>query len=156
MNDANMQMKTALSEAIHELFLSEDETHRTAFIDVLNGIRSDLNLIMMDSKYIEKYVWDKFRKPSSMLQTLLCTTTTFLMGVDDIDGVITQMVPRLVPFTANNLIVDDETLGKAVDHKELLDILNNNYWLVFVLYAVTNMRVILDTLTEYVPTRGTP
>lgn len=151
MREANDHMQIALINAIHELFQSEDELHRTGFIEILNDVRSDLNLIMMDSKYIEKYVWDRLRKPSSMQQTLFSTAATFLMGVDDIPGVIKTMVPRLIPFTARNDIVDDETLGKAVDHQTFTDILNNNYWLVFVLYAVMNMRTVLETALEYAP-----
>lgn len=149
MHEANKQMRAALVEALHELFLSEDEAHRLKFIEILNDIRSDLNLIMMDSKYIELYVWEKFRSPASMQQTLVSTTATFLMAVDDIDSIIEQMVPRMIPFTERNAIVDDETLSKAVAHADLKDILKNNYWLVFILYAVMNMRVVLETVVEY-------
>lgn len=154
MFEANQQMRAALVEAIHELFLSEDRAHSTKLIEVFDGIRSDLNLIMMDSKYIEKYVWEKLRSPASMQQTLISTTATFLQGVDEIDSVIEQMVPRLVPFTASSMIVDDETIGKAVEHNELVKILKDNYWLFFVIYATTNMRVVLETAAEYVPADG--
>ncbi|ABY63061.1 hypothetical protein ST201phi2-1p232 [Pseudomonas phage 201phi2-1] len=149
MHEANQQMRTALTESIHELFLSEDSAHSAGFIEILNGIRSDLNLLMMDSKYVEKYVWEKFRKPTSMQQTLISTTATFLQGVDNIDEVIEQMVPRLIPFTSKSMIVDDETIGKAVEHHDLVEILKDNYWLFFVVYATTNMRVVLETTLEY-------
>lgn len=151
MYEANQQMRAALIEAIHELFLSDDKDHSTAFIEILNSIRSDLNMIMMDSRYIEKYIWEKLRKPSSMQQTLISTTATFLQGVDNVDTIIEQMVPRLIPFTAASMIVDDETIGKAVDHRELIKILKDNYWLFFVLYATTNMRVVLETILEHSP-----
>ena len=147
-------MREALGEAIHELFLSEDTKHSTAFVEVLDGIRSDLNLFMVDSQYAEKNIWGKFRTPSSMLQTLISTTATFLLGVDNIDQVIEQLVPRLVPFTAKSMIVDDETIGKAVDHTELVKILKDNYWLVFVIYAATNMRVVLEISLTYTPSTG--
>lgn len=144
-------MRAALVEAIHELFLSEDGKHSSAFIEVLDGVRSDLNLFMIDSKYAEINIWSKFRTPSSMLQTLVATTATFLQGVDDIDKIIEQMVPRLVPFTSSSMIVDDETLGKATDHKDLIKILKDNYWLFFVIYATTNMRVVLETALTHTP-----
>lgn len=147
-------MRTALTEAIHELFLSEDKQHSAGFIEVLNDIRSDLNLIMMDSKYAETYVWAKFRTPASMQQTLMSTAATFLSGVDDLDKVIESFVVRLIPFTERNEIVDDETLGKAVDHKVLKDILKNNYWLLFILYAVLNIRVVLEVAAEYAGKTG--
>jgi len=151
MHEANQQMKEALIESIHELFLSEDAVHSAGFIEILNSIRSDLNLLMMDSKYVEKYVWEKFRKPTSMQQTLISTTATFLQGVSDIDSIIDQMVPRLVPFTSKSTIVDDETIGKAVEHTDLKNILKDNYWLFYVVYATTNMRVVLETTLEHTP-----
>ncbi len=154
MNEANQQMRAALIEAVHELFLSEDRKHSTQLIEVFDSIRSDLNLIMMDSKYVEKYVWDKLRKPASMQQTLISTTATFLQGVDNIDGIIEQMVPRLIPFTSSSMIVDDETIGKAVEHTDLVNILKDNYWLFFVIYATTNMRVVLETAAEYAIPEG--
>lgn len=144
-------MRDALSEAIHELFLSEDTKHSTAFVEVLDGVRSDLNLFMVDSQYAEKNIWGKFRTPSSMLQTLVATTATFLQGVDNLEEVIDQLVPRLVPFTSSSMIVDDETIGKAVDHAELKKILRDNYWLIFVIYAATNMRVVLEISLTYAP-----
>lgn len=151
MQKANEQMRAALVESIHELFLSEDNLHSAGFLEILNSIRSDLNLIMMDSQYVEANVWAKLRSPASMQQTLISTTATFLQGVDDIDAIIEKMVPRLVPFTSASLIVDDETIGKAVDHNELIKVLRNNYWLFFIIYAATNMRVVLDTSLEYAP-----
>lgn len=154
MHEANQQMRAALIEAIHELFLSEDLNHSTKLIEVFDSIRSDLNLIMMDSKYVERYVWEKLRTPASMLQTVISTTATFLQGVDNIDSVIDQLVPRLIPFTASSMIVDDETIGKAVDHQLLAKILKDNYWLFFVIYATTNMRVVLETAAEYKPADG--
>lgn len=154
MYEANKQMRAALVEAIHELFLSEDLIHSTKLIEVFDSIRSDLNLIMMDSKYVEKYVWEKLRAPASMQQTLISTTATFLQGVDDIDTVIDQMVNRLIPFTSASMIVDDETIGKAVDQTTLAKILKDNYWLFFVIYATTNMRVVLETAAEYKPADG--
>lgn len=151
MYEANQQMRSALVEAIHELFLSEDLIHSTKLIEVFDSIRSDLNLIMMDSQYVEKYVWEKLRTPASMLQTVISTTATFLQGVDNIDAVIDRMVLRLIPFTSASMIVDDETIGKAVDHRDLAKILKDNYWLFFVIYATTNMRVVLETAAEYKP-----
>lgn len=155
MHSYNEQMRTALAEAIHELFLSEDTAHSTAFLEVLDGIRSDLNLFMVDSKYAETNIWVKFRTPSSMLQTLIATTATFLQGVDDVDKIIDQMVPRLIPFTATSMIVDDETIGKAVEHADLAKILKDNYWLFFVIYATTNMRVVLEISLNYTPGKVT-
>lgn len=151
MQKANEQMREALTESIHELFLSEDGNHSSKFLEVLNEIRSDLNLIMIDSKYVETHIWTKFRTPASMQQTLIATTATFLMGVDDLDNVIQQVVTRWVPFTERNDIVDDETLQKAVDHSELTTILKNNYWLLFIIYATLNMRVVLDIAAGYAP-----
>lgn len=151
MQKANEQMRGALNESIHELFLSEDNLHSTEFLSILNDIRSDLNLVMIDSRYAEKHIWEKFRKTPSMLQTLMSTTATFLQGVDDLDDTIMMLVPRLVPFTNQSEIVDDETIGKAVDQSALADVLKKNYWLLFIIYAATNMRVVQEAAAEYIP-----
>lgn len=151
MHLANEQMKVALIEAIHELFLSEDPKHSAGLIEALNFVRSDLNLVLMSNEYVKQYIWEKFRSPASMLQTLVNTTNTFLMGVDDIDSVIEQAAERMIPFKSGTRIVDDETLDKAVDQKELIETLKNNYWLFFVLYATSNMRIVSETSTTYIP-----
>lgn len=151
MQEANEQLKATLVEAIHELFLSEDPKHSSNFIEILNGIRSDLNLIMITDKYVEKYIWEKFRSPASMQQTLIATTATFLMGVDDIDGVIDAVVPRWIPFKAATKIVDDETITKAVEHTDLTRLLKDNYWLFFVIFTALNMRIVLETTLAHVP-----
>lgn len=151
MSELNNQLQQALVDALEELFNAEDEAHATNLITVISEIRDDLNLIMMTSEYVEKHVWSKLRNVTSNIQTLMSTATTFLQGIDDVEGAIRTSVAKFVPFTNKTLIVDEETITKAAEHKELEDILLANYWLFFLMYAATNKRVINAYLLTRVP-----
>jgi hypothetical protein len=151
MSDLNNQLKEALVEALDELFNAEDVAHSHKLIDTITEIRGDLNLIMMTDDYAEKHVWDKLRNVTSNIQTLMTTTATFVQAIDDIDVAIKKFVGAFVPFTNKTAIVDNETLKKAVEHTELEQVLLNNYWLFFLMYAATNMRVVNAYLSTLIP-----
>lgn len=154
MSELNDQLQQALVEALDELFNAEDEAHATNLVQVITEIRGDLNLIMMTDKYVEQQVWARLRNVTSNIQTLMATTTTFVQGIDNIDSVIKKSVGAFVPFTSRTKIVDSDTFEKAAEHAELEEILLANYWLFFLLYASTNMRVINNYLATRVPSKG--
>jgi hypothetical protein len=81
----------------------------------------------------------------------MTTTATFVQAIDDIDVAIKKFVGAFVPFTNKTAIVDNETLKKAVEHTELEQVLLNNYWLFFLMYAATNMRVVNAYLSTLIP-----
>jgi hypothetical protein len=154
MSDLNNQLKEALVEALNELFNAEDEAHAEGLVTIITEIRGDTNLIMFADKYVESNVWKKLREKTSYIQTLMATTATFVQCVDDIDLAIKRFVPAFVPFTNATGIVDNETIDKAAEHSELETILKANYWLFFLMYAATNMRVVNQFLASLVPTKG--
>ena len=154
MSELNNQLKRALVEALNELFNAEDDLHAQGLIDIIDEIRGDTNLIMFADKYVETNVWKKLRENTSYIQTLMATTATFVQCIDDIDKAIKRFVPAFIPFTNGTGIVDDETIAKAADHAELEDVLKCNYWLFFLMYAATNMRVINEFLLSVVPAKG--
>lgn len=151
MSDLNNQLQEALVEALEELFNAEDAAHAENLVRIITEIRGDLNLIMMTDEYVERYVWEKLRNATSNIQTLMTTTATFIQCIDDIDLVIKRYVRAFVPFTNTTQIVDNETIVKAVDHDELEKILLSNYWLFFMMYAATNMRIVNTFLQTIVP-----
>lgn len=154
MSDLNNQMKNALVEALNELFNAEDTAHAEGLIAIITEIRGDTNLIMFADKYVETNVWKKLREKTSYIQTVMATTATFVQCIDDVDMAIKRFVPGFVPFTNATDIVDDETIEKAADHPELEKILKANYWLFFLMYAATNMRVVNQFLASLVPAKG--
>lgn len=154
MSELNNQIKEALVEALTELFNAEDELHAQGLIEIINEVRGDTNLIMFADKYVETNVWTKLRENTSYIQTLMATTATFVQCIDDIDLAIKRFVPGFVPFTNATGIVDNETISKAVEHDELEKALKSNYWLFFIMYAATNMRVVNHFLAPLVPGRG--
>lgn len=151
MSDLNNQLKEALVETLEELFNAEDPAHAELLVKTIIEIRGDMNLIMMTDQYVEKHIWAKLRDPTSNIQTLMSTTTTFVQCIDDIDTVIKKYVAAFVPFRSATMIVDDETISKAADHTELEKVLLNNYWLFFLLFAATNIRVVNAFLQTIVP-----
>ena len=154
MSDLNNQMNNALVEALSELFEAEDEAHAQGLVTIITEIRGDTNLIMFADKYVETNVWKKLREKTSYIQTVMATTATFVQCIDDIDVAIKRFVPGFVPFTNATAIVDNETIEKAAEHDELITILKNNYWLFFLMYAATNMRIVNRFLEQLVPTKG--
>ena len=153
MSELNNQMKQALVETLDELFNAEDEAHAHGLINIINEIRGDTNLIMFADKYVVTNVWKKLREQTSFIQTLMATSATFVQCIDDIDLAIKRFVPGFVPFTNSTGIVDNETIEKAAEHRELEDILKANYWLFFLMYAATNMRIVNHFLAQLVPTK---
>lgn len=154
MSTLNNQLKEALVEALNELFNAEDEAHADGLIDIITEIRGDTNLIMYADKYVETNVWKKLRSTTSYIQTLMSTTATFVQCIDDIDDAIKHCVPGFIPFTNSTGIVDDETITKAAELGELEKTLKDNYWLFFLMYAATNMRVVNQFLASMIPAKG--
>lgn len=153
MSDFNNQLQEALIEALDELYNAEDAKHAELIVQTINEIRGDMNLIMMTDKYVEKHVWEKLRKITSTMQTLMSTTTTFVCCIDDVEGAIKRFVRAAIPFTNATQIVDDETINKAAEHIELEKVLMNNLWLFFLLYASTNMRIVNKFLVSIQPVK---
>lgn len=154
MSESNNQLKEALVEALEELFSSDDIEHATFLVDIVREIRADLNLIMMTNEYAELYVWKKLRDKVSPIQTLMSTTATFVQSIDDIDGLIKKYVRSFIPFNNATKIVDEETITKAAEHDELTKILQSNYWLFFLMFAATNMRIVNAYLATIAPPSG--
>jgi hypothetical protein len=154
MSESNNQLKEALVEALEELFSSDDIEHATFLVDIMREIRADLNLIMMTDKYAELYVWKKLREQVSTIQTLMSTTATFVQSIDDIDGLIGKYVRAFIPFNNATEIVDEETISKAAEHVELEKVLKSNYWLFFLMFASTNMRIVNAYLNSIAPPPG--
>ncbi len=151
MSDSNNQLQEALIEALEELYNAEDANHAELIVKTINEIRGDMNLIMMTDDYVEKHVWHKLRNVTSTIQTLMSTTTTFISCIDDVEAAIKRFVRAAIPFTNATRIVDDETIKKAAEHKELEKVLTDNLWLFFLLYASTNMRIINKFLISIQP-----
>lgn len=154
MSESNNQLKEALVEALEELFSADDMAHATFLVDLMREIRADLNLIMMTDQYAELYVWKKLREQVTPVQTLMSTTATFVQSIDDIDGLIDKYVRAFIPFNNATKIVDEETLSKAAEHQELAKILKSNYWLFFLMFAATNLRLVNAYLLTITPPPG--
>lgn len=151
MSEVNNQLKEALLEALEELFNAEDEVHAHSLVKLISDIRADLNIIMLTDKYATAHIWHKLRQNISNIQTIMSTTATFVQCVDDIDGAITKFVSSFVPFTDRTTVVDDETIIKAASHDELKQVLLTNYWLFFLVYAATNLRIVNGFLNSILP-----
>lgn len=151
MSEVNNQLKEALLEALEELFNAEDELHAHNLVNLISEMRADLNIIMLTDKYAALHVWHRLRQNISNVQTIMSTTATFIQCIDDPDGAINKFVPAFLPFTNKTTVVDDETITKAANHEELRQVLLSNYWLFFLIYAATNLRLVNGFLSSIIP-----
>lgn len=154
MSETNDQLALALNQALEELFNADEANIAYTLLESVNKIRDDLNIIMMSDTYAINHIWNDIRSKPGLVQTLMSTTSTFIQCIDNIDQVITSFVPMFVPFTNKSIIVDSETISKAVEHTELKEVLLNNYWLFFLLYAATNKRIVNMFLSSLLPPKS--
>lgn len=152
MSEVNNQLKEALLEALEELFNAEDELHADNLVRLISEIRADLNIIMLTDKYATVHIWHKLRQNISNVQTIMATASTFVQCIDDIDGAINKFVSAFVPFTNKTMVVDDEIIVKAANHEEIRQVLLSNYWLFFLVYAATNLRIVNGFISSILPT----
>ena len=154
MSETNDQLALALNQALEELFNADEANIAYTLLESVNKIRDDLNIIMMSDTYAINHIWNDIRSKPGLVQTMMSTTSTFIQCIDKIDQVITSFVPMFVPFTNKSIIVDSETISKAVEHTELKEVLLNNYWLFFLLYAATNKRIVNMFLSSLLPPKS--
>lgn len=144
-------LREAMVGALHEIAASSSTVNLANFIDVVKSIREDLVLTYMSDLYVTTHVWPMVRKDIDLTKSVLSATANFCSSIDDLGATINKFSNRVVCFTAQSAIVDDDLLGKSVSQKDLEKTLLNNNWLFFLLFCSIHLYLVIQVGSQYIP-----
>lgn len=143
-------LREALVSSYTEIIASSPRTTIANFVAAIKTIRSDYTITYMSDKYVTTYIWPLFRKDLELVNCLFNATVNFTTAIPDLGEAVKMFSERLMCFSAQTLIVDDDVLSKSVSASELSTTLANNNWLFYVLCASTHIYLLNEVFRQCV------
>lgn len=138
------QMREAWVQALDELVNSSDSNWQifNRIIALVTELRNSEQMTQLQPSRMVNMCWDSIRGSDVQMYTsVMAMTTTFTMELDSLDNAVEHFVASLVPYTPHSKIVDQQTLKRTPDKKELGETLRANAWLFMLMFGATQFRV---------------
>lgn len=149
----NDNLKFALGEAVAEMIFSSSEEHIRLIMETVNEIRNTTLIAHLNDRVIINKVWDSIRTKQDVMITLFSITATFNLHLNDVDEACEWFIGRFVPYRATSSIVDKETIDKTIPEKDVQGMFKDNLWLFFLVYASTQLRVVMPIIQQVVKSK---
>lgn len=143
-----------LDRAIREELFHYSPDERRRFGELIASLKITTRPYFLEAKMIQTFIWDPVRKDEAVFNLVMCCTVNFTTCVQlhnpnaiyELAGVLAQALSGVTH--RDSVLVDADIRQKITAMDIAKKTLANENWLVFVLFAMLNYRVIHQAVVD--------